>query len=299
MPTKYKWLIAGGALAVLGAVIVAWPHLDPPVRAALISGVVTALAALLGASLLVWQIGTQAKSAIAANRTTEALKLKKDVYLELVKACREASNAQIDVTSYILQFELAITQARSSVSLGFPVQPPAARARQLMELYSAAGSKTTELIMVQERWEIIDPRTAIFRQAFGHAHHELMAAWGKYFEMTLQYMPHPAPDGTTPPWQVPDPQAQASITALGDGMRHAYDLYGCYIYDLQKEMQNALLGELFEPNRVPLRDAPDPTFRTIRLDMIPELEAFFASTPMGINRIKVEAEARARFAESE
>ena len=153
----------------------------------------------------------------------------------------------------------------------------------------------TDLILLQERWEIIDPRTTIFRQAFHHAHFELVAAWPPYFEMALRQMPLQLPDGRVVPWNAPDAATYGNIKSLGDAMRRGYDLHRCYIGDLQVEMQNLLLGELFEPHIVPRRSSPDPNYRAVRLDRISELEIFFANTPSGRMRTKVEAEAEARF----
>jgi hypothetical protein len=284
-----------GAVLVAFALVNAWPLLQPPVQAAIISGLVAGGTALLAAWLLVWQIGKQAQNAIAANRTTEAIKLKKEVYQEFIAACRKATNAQSKVISYTQRFELAITAAQSLRSQGLAPTPPEARALAFSDLSFKASNRMAELVMLQERWEIIDPRTTIFREAFFHANYELREAQGKYYEMALRHMPHQLPDGMLVPWAVPDDMTKAMIVELGDALRHAYHLQDSYVSDLQNEMQNALLGELFDPNRVPVREPKDPAFTTVRLDRIPELKWFFANTPSGKYRDKVEAESAEKF----
>lgn len=282
MPTNYKWLIAGGALAVLGVAIIAWPHLDPPVRAAIISGVVTALAALLGASLLVWQIGTQAKSAIAANRTTEALKLKKEVYVDIAAACLKVSKAQSDLTIYVQRFETGLDFALRMAILQSTAASatPSQRAIPLTTLFFDASSAMTALIGLQQRWEIIDPRTAIFRKAFAHADHELRKAWDEYSGVAAFDMPYDRPDGVVS-WVCPDATRIAEIKAIGDKLRKGIALHTNYLIDFQVEMQNLLLGELFSGNRVPGRTPILPEYRVVRLDDLDELEAFFAATEAG------------------
>ena len=106
-------------------------NLAPPVQAAFVSsifsGLSTTIGALIGAGFLVWQIGKQARNAIAANRTTEAIKLKKDVYLDFVRACQATTDAQLKVTSYIQRLELGLEGAQGAVAMGLPIARPAAR----------------------------------------------------------------------------------------------------------------------------------------------------------------------------
>lgn len=254
-----------------------WPQLDPPVRAAVISGVFTAATALLGAALLVWQIGRQAMNAIAANRTTEALKLKKDVYVEITTACSAVSKAQSELLTYVQRFESGLDFAETVSQFGAPAAP-SQRAIQLSTLYFAASSAMISLIGVQERWEIIDPRTAIFRKAFAHAAHELRKAWKEYSGVAAHDMPYDRPDTGAVSWVRPTRARIAELKAIGDKLREGVALHTIYLVDLQVEMQNLLLGELFAGNKVTGRTPRLEHYRTVRLDDVAALETYFAST---------------------
>ena len=135
----------------------------------------------------------------------------------------------------------------------------------------------TALIGLQERWEIIDPRTAIFRKAFAHAAYELGEAWKEYLEVAAHDMPYERPDGIIS-WKCPTLARIAEIKAIGDKLREGIALHRCYLIDFQVEMQNLLLGELFAGNRVTGRTPILARYRTVRLDDVAELEPYFAAT---------------------
>lgn len=180
--------ITYGVIAATFLVVVLcglWPSLMPPVQASVIGAVVTVVTAAVGAALLFWQIGQQAQNAIKANRETEAAKLKKEVYEEIVKGCRAQRNADGELTTFIHSFNFALGSARAAVNSGVGYKPPDARAARLIGLFYEASKRSTELMALQERYEIIDPRTSIFRSAFACATREIDKAWRPYFDQGL------------------------------------------------------------------------------------------------------------------
>lgn len=68
-----------------------------------------------------------------------------------------------------------------------------------------------------------------------------------------------------------------------------------YTEDFLTEMQNVLLGDLYG-NRLEPRQPIDPTRRTVTLDQVQDLEAWFsANTAWGVQAGRVGAETRERF----
>jgi len=60
--------------------------LDPAIWAAIIGAIVTIVVAGVSASVVVWQIGKQARAAIEQSRDNERLNLKVKIYEEIVKS---------------------------------------------------------------------------------------------------------------------------------------------------------------------------------------------------------------------
>ena len=70
------------------------------VLAAMIGAIATVVAGVIGALVVVWQIGRQARDAIRQTRHNETLKLKLKVYEEIIATCRSASDAVVNLSSY-------------------------------------------------------------------------------------------------------------------------------------------------------------------------------------------------------
>lgn len=269
-----------------------WDGLAPHVQTALIGAGATGTAALFGALLVVWQIGRQARNAIAANSASEAMKLKKEVYSELMRACEAALDVRRELLSYVQEFQRNLSERQIAENIGATFDPPRARPRELSKKYFKASEKMSDLIGLQERWEIIDPRSSIFRLAFAYVYHHLTKAWGGYFDLALKHMPYdPLPDGRVFPWSVPKEKDLVLVRAATSELEQWLSLQECYILDFQVEMQNALLGDLFKGNKVPNREPIDPKYRVISLKNHEALKQYFEGTGWGKYQEKTKKEA--------
>lgn len=273
-----------------------WSGLSPPMQAALIGAIATVVTATLGASLVVWQIGRQANNAITQNRHNEVLKLKLKIYEEIVDTCRDASNAETDISSYVRLFQANIAVCRNLSVGGLPWSIPNERIPILIEKYFTSRTKAIGIVGLTERWQIVDPRIEIFRTAVNVAIHDIDAAWHPYFNTVLPIMPmeirgHPQP-GTLLPWNPPNDRTVTRIEKLGNELISALSTLGSYIYDFQIEMQNLLLGEFFGRKLEP-RKPIDPTLIVVQLDRYGELAHFEKETPWGKHKERVEDEVRA------
>ena len=273
-----------------------WEGLTPEIQAAVIGVVAAVGTGTVGALLVVWQIGRQARHAIQQNRHNEALKLKLQVYEEIVPICRDASHAEINLSSYVRQFQTDVALFRQMTQSGLPWQIPKARIAVLIEKNYAYSRKSVEIIGFTERWQIIDPRIEIVRTATNVAMHDIDTAYQAYFNFAVRIMPQEIPghaqQGTLFPWRQPDEQTAQEFERLGQTLLDALMTLGCYIYDFQVEMQNLLLSELFE-RKLPPRKPIDPNMIVVEFERHKELAEYFdRETAWGREKARIEAEVR-------
>jgi hypothetical protein len=143
----------------------------------------------------------------------------------------------------------------------------------LVELVYQHNLATNEVVGLTEKWEIIDPRVSIFRPALHVRKKELLLAQLAYDAHALTAMPNDLAAG--PFWIAPDQHRLDDLKARTDALVEALWNVGMCVSDYRTEMQNALLKELFEPNKAPVRKPEDPKYRPIELDRSDELLAYF------------------------
>jgi hypothetical protein len=265
------------------------------VKAAIVGALATVAAATLGAIAVVLQIGKQARAAIDQNRHNESMKLKLQVYQEIVAICRNASDAEVALSSYIRSFSLDIAVSKQMRQIGQKWMVPKARVRDLIDKSHAVSMNAIEIIMLTERWQIIDSRIELMRTAANVASHDIREAFAPYLDLALRVMPqelpgHPQQNPLA--WQPPDEAITERLEVLGETLLKALDSLGGYIHDFQIEMQNLLLGELFG-QKVPTRKPIDPDAVVVQLDRHKELASHFeANTAWGREKARIEREVR-------
>ena len=98
---------------------------EPAVRAALVTASATCLSSVVGFTAVVWQIGRQGKNAIRANKQSEALKRKIEIYEQTLETSKKAQDAASAVMSYLRRFEVNVSFARAVPLSG--LNPPRER----------------------------------------------------------------------------------------------------------------------------------------------------------------------------
>jgi hypothetical protein len=152
-------------------------------------------------------------------------------------------------------------------------------------------SAVVEIVNLTERWRIIDPRIDVFGLATASAKHDIDVAWWPYFNAVVRRMPVEDRSGTNFPWQPPDDAAVEEIGLKGPQLIGALTTFQSYIYDLQVEMQNLLLGGLFD-RQISARKPVDPGF-AIQLNRHREITTYFkCDTAWGQAQALVESEVR-------
>jgi hypothetical protein len=109
-----------------------------------------------------------------------------------------------------------------------------------------------------------------------------------YFELAVRIIPR---DGDT--WWPPDDRTARQLHELGQTLLDALTTFSCYIHDFRVEMQNLLLGELFE-QKLPPRQPVDPKMVVIEFERHKELARYFETeTAWGREKSRAEADVRA------
>lgn len=272
--------------------------IGPEVTASLVGAVATIAAGGVAAYLVVWQIGEQARLAIQQNKENEAIKLKLRVYEEVSAICARASDAQIEFASYVRSFASNLNLVNQLQKQGAPWSPPRERIPELLELSQRFEHLAVDVIFATERWQIIDNRIDIFRYALNAALHDVRESYRQYFNFAVTAMPMEVPaeqpgQGRLFPWRIP---IMTNAEQLSGELIDALDTCGSYFGDMQLEMQNLLLGDLFG-NSVPPRVPLDPKFIAVRFDRYDALKEYFETqTAWGKNSQRVFAEIRERVA---
>jgi hypothetical protein len=268
-----------------------WHALPPEAKSTIIAsgvgGVATILAATIGALVVLGQIGRQARNAIKQNKHNEALKLRLEVYKDIVGISRKASDAISDLSAFIRKFQSTLSLARQTQAelKGYAV--PSAHPSQLIDKKSQLHSSNTRVMAITETWQIIDQRMDIFRTAINAALYDIDAAFHPYFDAAYHAMPIDAPVGK---WEPPSAEALQQLEALGKTLIDTLMTLQSYIFDFLSEMQTILVGEMFG-HTIPPRVPADSTSIVIQLSRYNELSTYFKKqTNWGRNQEQIENE---------
>lgn len=256
----------------------------------------------VAAFVVVWQVGEQFKSAIEANKKNEAQKLKLDLYKDINKKFQSALTPTSRLMNFPASVDLAFLVYEQSIASGYKATIPAVRALELRRLNDELTDHVIDIIHLVEAWHVIDPRIEIFRTALNAAKYDFDQAFNPYFQASLTILPidmEPEHGEGVYPWSLPDNEKRKVFKALGDNVSGAAQTIQAYINDFRDEMQNLLLGELFEGSVEP-RKPIDPRHKVITLDKHEELNRYFTNeTAWGINAAEIEEKVRSSLKKQE
>ena len=228
---------------------------------------ITAIAATLGALMIVWQIGRQRRNEIAAQLENYKIGLRLQVYQEFAARLSTGSDALGSAGMYAFCVPMHIQMASSGTSNG-QAQSVADRAKVFLELDTKGQGELADTVLLVEKYLLIRPDMDVFRMALSSAAHDLREAFHPLFAFMLDNFPV---DLATK-----DGHQIVNIKAFSPGdLERAQSLSMAYydkatdaqsfLTDIQTELQVVSLGALF-PNS-PVRRAPaDPSKRVLSLE---------------------------------
>lgn len=293
--TKKQVLIGAVVLVVaasglFGFVLAQWPTLSDPIKSAVIGGTFTLFSAAAGFGVVVYQLQQQGKNTRNANTEIEKLKLKKEIYEDIVEALRDASDAQVELGIYSRFAVNELNNYRAAKANGLQPIVPKSRAPKFIEKNGDLGKKVIRLITFVEKWLIVDPRLVVFQVAINVGLYDAHATFHGLFPVIMRALPVDKPGVT---WTAPSDGTLNQINNLFEHLDDALGSLGGYIDDFEREMQNLLLVDLFA-HKVPMRVPRDPKVKVVELAKHKELTAYFENeTAWGFSKREAEAAADA------
>ena len=228
---------------------------------------ITALAAVLGAMMIVWQIGRQRRNEIDAQRENYKIELRLHVYQEFSTKLLRASDSLGLVGMYAFCIPQHMELAAHAAAAG-QVQPVSDRAKAFLDLDAKAHAEIAETVMLIEKYLIIHPDLDILRMALSSAAHDLREAFSALFEFMLHHFPVDLVTGevaTTVNVRAFSPEEREQVRAIAMAYHDKASDAQCYLTDIQTELQQLFLGSLF-PNQPRRRSPADPSKRVLSLD---------------------------------
>jgi hypothetical protein len=227
-------------------------------------------------------VGLAAYFVVNQIKLGERLKLKLDIYREVLKVAAAATNAYGEVAHQVnlLQYSFIPIWLRKNEFPDYEPAPPI-DALSMSNLNAEAGYKAADLLTFIQNWTVIEPRVRVFHTAVNVALHDMRTSWSELYpymiRTTAMFSSPPNPTRQHPAHKEDWSGFAAALRKYGE----AVQLLDCYVTDLQTEMQNELLGDLFKtksPTRIPI----DPQYRAVALrDAELWQDHFVKNTPWG------------------
>jgi len=255
------------------------------------------LAPFLAAGVLIWQSIKQRGAQTKLQRDNIKYDFKTKLHERIEDKIEKLSDFSVEAAG--MRWNLGMGFAAQKAAMDQGVQPPALLLEWgvFMERHNALTTSAIEVIKVIEKYEIMEPAIKIFQIALNVALFDLRAAHTSLVDILLKVLPLRSPDGLTLIQQPPLTPLQAEqVNKMMDKYGEAADEFGNIVYDMRVEIQNLLLGELFE-RKVPKRKPMDPTIKVISTEpkVVAELEKFYENeTAWGKNKKEAEEYTRKR-----
>ncbi|OYW48569.1 MAG: hypothetical protein B7Y36_16915 [Novosphingobium sp. 28-62-57] len=273
-----------------------WSGFGPETKAALIGAASTISVGIIGFGGLILQMRSQGKQSRDAIAENERRRLKAAMYEDAVAVCRDLADQAIELANALRMMMLQVEYAAQAHQNGQPYDLPAARYPVLLEKFAQFSDAAIKFVFLVENRRVVDPRILIFRTAMSVVLHDTRKLMHAEFAVNVMTsIPAQLPDGRAFPYTPPSVQHAANIKQLCERFIDATDAAVMYTEDFMVELQNALLGDLFE-KQVAHRKPLDPAKKVITLENADELDRWFAaSTDWGREMARIEAETAARF----
>ncbi|MBN9541576.1 MAG: hypothetical protein J0H77_32930 [Alphaproteobacteria bacterium] len=246
-----------------------WAALTPPVQGAITSGCFTIVTAAVALFVVRVQLIGQAENAAWNNRHSEALKLKKDIYEKVEPYMLSATKALHELRAFIKTFPHSVRVAK------IDKQVPLERLNRLLVLEAELEVQINSLNSAIHRWHIADLRLAIFRVAFAHILGEIQEAAIIYGKAVADL--YPKKDET---WVAPSEDRKEELGALADKYLAMIEGMDATLQDLENELQNTLLSELFQTKIPKMKKEDGALFPRVHLDTYREAAAFYVDKAM-------------------
>lgn len=273
-------------------------------RTEILGPAVTLIVGLLAAFLAFRQIDKQRRNSLDLQREAKRNEFKLEVYREFAKKLDPTEDGLSEIALYVVSAADEADQSEYWRKRGITPTPLKHDGKVFSDLYVDAGLHVAEVIMLIERYLVVQPDLDVFRLALNAAMHDTRTLQSEILATMFKWFPIRRPEGSTVGPEVMNvreiPQdVIETLRKKGWEFHSRVIQIGSYLDDLRRELQIHLLSGIFENPDVPRRNPADPAQRVVTLDKS-EVEAhrkyFLEETAWGKELAKLDREERARFA---
>lgn len=231
-----------------------------------LSYLITFLSIVVGAVMILYQLGRQHKNELALQKENFREKLRLKIYQEFSTVLQKASKNAINAGMYAFHIPISLKNYLYQLNIGLSPAPIRQRVIEFSKLHNRSEQGVIKLIRLFEKYEVISPELNIFKLALNVASHDMREANTQLHTLLLQILPMDIalPNGTHQVMNVirpTDAQLQQLEKFVSKYKKAEDDLCG-YLYDLNVELQNIFLSKLFN-NKVQRRQPLDPQIKVI------------------------------------
>jgi hypothetical protein len=224
---------------------------------------VTLSGIVVGALMIIWQLNRQHKDNLRLQRNNHKEELKLAVHRQISKDVRYAMEKwkaiQILIHSITRQYHNCLLSQESRDNTSAKLHTTV---MDVQQAHRDAIHSITRLMGRLEECEIVDTNMKIFRLAFYSVIQITEEAYEEFLHAIFSYLPCDVPkkrqeqlgvdiSDTMSPTQEDLQAVEKSPSHYSTALIECY----CFISDLSRELQNILLGDLFD-NKVPPREPP-------------------------------------------
>ena len=252
----------------------------------------------VGAFVVVWQLGRQHKQAMELQKENAREQLRLQVYQEFAPVLVDASDKAINAGTYVALMAINMHAYSVQCARGLKPAPLKERAIEFCRRHHDAANEIVKIIRLIEKYQVVTHDLEIFQLALNVASHDLRETFSPLYESMLAILPMDilTPNGTQAMNVIcPTSQHIQDFETLTSAYVAAKDDFEGYLFDLNVELQNIFLSNLFN-NRVLRRKPISPIVKVISTDKeaVDELRKYFEEeTPWGLNKSRIEREVRA------
>jgi hypothetical protein len=230
---------------------------------------ITIFGIFAGAGIIFWQLGRQHKNELKIQKENYREQLRLQIYQEFSEVLEEANNRTVQVGVYVTLIPMQFRTCLYQVASGIKPAPLKDRITKINDMNYEASNSVIKLIRLFEKYEIICPELDIFKTAVNVAKYDMSEAFLPLHRFLGPLLPMDIVDaaGITQVVNVTIPTEEqiTKLEELAKNYKDAEEDLGCYLYDLNVELQNIFLSSLFD-NKVKRREPIDPNLKVITTD---------------------------------
>jgi hypothetical protein len=231
-----------------------------------IEPIVQIVVSILAAGMVIWQVGKQRDNQLLEQKENIRIEFKTKLHGEIEDKLAALSDASVAAASIKYDLYTAFAIQQNAISLKRDPIPLSLEMDAVNKAHSALCNATIEVVKVTEKYEIIEPAIKIFQMAFSVALRDLQHTYWPLMIELPNVLPQRSQDGQNIIYKpIATPEQISKINQLTAAYGDAAREISCYVHDMRVEIQNLLLGNLFD-HRVPKRVPLDPRHKVVSTD---------------------------------